>query len=126
MKKFKEFEVKTHGIKHLTKALANHAESLGYSLDSVSDEYDYGYDFISLREDGDCLFCFFPTKKNIISLDEFFNLTTKDVIDEPERLDVRVDLSVRNNSGHNHLVLYSKLEASQIEKIKDIMNEGET
>jgi hypothetical protein len=128
MKMFKEFVVIANENELLAKAICMHLERLGYS-GAPKGRFNEGYCYYACSDgyagwDDAAENSVDDYQK--ITLDEFFSLTPEDVIIEPERFDVRVDLSVRNNSGHNNLVLYSKLEASQIDRIKDIMNEGES
>lgn len=112
MKKFKEFEVKTHSVKQLSKALVNHAQMLGYKFDC-----DWGdYNFIRLRSDGHYYLSSCEDIEEFMSLDEFFKLTPEDVIVEPERYSCR--FSFHSNVSEDHF-----LTQDQIERIKDIMNE---
>ena len=113
MKKFKEFKVRTYGIKSLSKALVRHAQHIGYEHDNDNDDYDWFW----CGKKGDCALCNTAGKSMTLSLDEFFRLTPKDVIVEPEKTlwsfcqeEVRgVDLVRR------------KLTQSQIDEIKAIM-----
>jgi len=117
MKKFKQFRVKTHGIKSLTKALVKHAKHLGYEFDD-----DWGdYNFLYCSKDGKCFLCR-GVSADKITLDEFFNLAPKDVVVEPERFDCELRIET---------LLYSKCLASQsitecqINRIKAIMGEDD-
>jgi hypothetical protein len=121
MKKFKEFDVKTHGVKQLSKALVSHAEMLGYKFDC-----DWGdYDFIKFHENGGCYLCAIPNKEDIISLDEFFKLTPEDVIIEPERFKFKYYWGYQGGGIYEHVNRVC-LTQDQIDRIKDIMNEGES
>ena len=117
MKKFREFEVKTHGIKSLEKALVKHAKYLGYKFDNDWDKYTY----FRLGKDGGCWFSS-PFKDKELTLDEFFALTPEDVIDEPERFNV--EFVLYDHHGRIKDTSNIDLTQDQINRICGVMDEA--
>lgn len=120
MKKFKEYTVNTQGIKSLSKALVKHAIHLGYNFDGDYDDYE----FLCCFDDGECYLTDI-NHLNGISLDEFFELTPKDVVidTEPETRLFRAYLMWSKNglSEYN-----AQVTQDQIDRIKVIMNESDS
>lgn len=113
MKKFREFVVKTHGIKALAKALVKHASHLGYEFDEDFYKCDV-YNILCFDSYGDCVL-YDRSENNEITLDEFFALEPEV---EPERFDCCFTIP-RDD-------LIYDLTQDQIDRITAIMKENDS
>lgn len=81
--KYKEFHIMT-GNKHLSKAASKHAKALGYEFFAGKKKAE---DFLNFYLDGTFQPCKMVrvTNGEMLTLDEFFNLTPEDVHIKPVR-----------------------------------------
>ena len=133
MAKFKCYLVDTYQSIGLLKELVHHAEYLGY--ENVKKPFQYYQSLMSADSQqwfildalGNWRICNKrdPSKKNLIdhltSLDDFFNLTPEDVIDEIELFGTR--FTIKTELGQLKSEYNYKLTESQINRIVEIIKE---
>jgi hypothetical protein len=128
MKKFKEFYLKVDGNKALFDRVVNVAYELGYAW---ANDKKHGSGKMPFKkylskaihfDDGGCLF---QTSDYVLpmSYKEFFSLTPEDVVIEPERALCQFSMYCDKTFMRK---INNELTDQQINRIKDIMNEGES
>lgn len=119
--KFKEFHVLT-GSKLLTKHCLDHAKTIGFKITN-SNNYETG---IVTFSNGHCISFLGPnevaTDCASVSVEDFFKLTPEDVRVEQERFNVCFSYNTPSDYSNTRCMLTQ----DQIDRIKAIMNEGQS